>query len=266
MTDLYGRTVLASKLDKLYELHYIIEKVVPIISCSCGRVDSKYADDVKVDFIKNGQCIFCHEQPKITDMKSLLLKVPARPCIENVIPAKLNKEFANMKQKIYSQELLISKHRDTGLYYRGYNIDQDMLNHTWLENFSDNVRIMVSSPHIILQSVLMDEVAYLLNPGAITYHLVMSYITGAPGFDLLKSDTIVDKQLYMLESISTSSKNKQWQNSFIENFLNRDNKEREKARLLEHYYKQWTTDDINPDNFYSDFNKQYTLNFKLRTR
>lgn len=266
ITDINGGSTISANLDKLYERHYLIEKIVPIISCPCGRVDSKFADDVKVDFIKDGRCIFCHEKPTITETKALLLKIPEHQIVDNVIPAKLNKEFSAMKKKIFSQELLVSKRRNTGLLYQGYNIDQDMLNHTWLDNFSDNVRIMVSSPHVIHQAVLMDEVAHLLEPTAITYHLVMSYITGTPCFDLIKSGTVSDNQLYMLESISTSSKNKQWQNNFIENFLNRENKERKKARLLEHYHKQWTPEDINPDNFYRDFNRQYTLNFKLLTR
>lgn len=265
-TDINGGFNLSRHLDKLYDMHCLIEKVIPIISCSCGRVDSKFSEDVKVDFVKDGECIFCHERPKVSEIKSLLLKIPERSVSDNVIPAKLNKEFTDTKKKIYSQELLVSKRRDTGLRYRGYNIDQDMLNHTWLDNFEDVVRILVSSPHVIRQSVLMDEVAYLLNPTAVTYHLVMSYITGTPNFEQIKSGTVADKQLYMLESISTSSKNKQWQNSFIETFLNRDNKEREKAHLLEHYYKQWGNEDINPDNFYQDFNRQYTSNFKPRTR
>lgn len=266
VTDINGDLNISRCLDKLYDMHCLIEKVIPIISCPCGRVDSKFADDVKVDFVKDGKCIFCHKPPKVENINSLLLKIPERPLVNNVVPAKLNKEFADTKKKIYSQELLVSKRRNTGLCYGDYNIDQDMLNHTWLDNFADTVRILVSSPHVIHQSVLMDEVAYLLNPTATTYHLVMSYITGMPRFDLIKSGTVSDKQLYMLESISTSSKNKQWQNNFIESFLNRDNKEREKARLLEHYYNQWTTEDINPDNFYRDFNRQYTLNFKPRTR
>lgn len=266
ITDLNGVSTISSNLDKLYDKRYLIEKTVPIISCPCGRVDSKYAEDVKVDFIKDGRCIFCHEKPSIEDTKSLLLKIPERSIEDNVIPSKLNKEFREMKTKIYSQELLISKNRDTGIHYMGYNIDQDMLNHTWLNNFADDVRIMVSSPHVIHQSVLMDEVAHLLNPSGITYHLVMSYITGIPQIEQIKSGITLDKQLYMLESISTSSKTKQWQNSFIENFLNRDNKEREKARLMEHYRGQWTSDIINSDSFYRDFNRQYTLNLKLRTR
>ena len=40
VTDINGGFNLSGYLDKLYEMHCLIEKIIPIISCPCGRVDS----------------------------------------------------------------------------------------------------------------------------------------------------------------------------------------------------------------------------------
>lgn len=179
-----------SSIDKLIKNGYIFEMDTVVCFCNCGiveieesKISSCNPQNLKFEF-KNDNMYCKHCGGKCEKHKEkVLVFSPHNIKKEQIpfLPVYLNKDLKTYDNTIINSYTTISRKRNTGvsIKYNGrcYNIDIDFLWATYLANFNEKEKIIVSGNRMIYQLFLVGVIEKCLNPNSMTILFGTPYIT-----------------------------------------------------------------------------------------
>lgn len=158
----------------------LIEKEEKILNCECNKIDIVYSTINNIynyDLIefKNNKCFCksCGKECVISTQKRLFLKIDER-YVNNIqtIPRIYDENLYTIGETLKNSYFLISKNRETGIIYKGYNIDIDFVWNNYVNTFNENnIIIVTSNKHLMkvfitnyLANIFNKNVIYILHP------------------------------------------------------------------------------------------------------
>lgn len=248
---------------------YVKVKEVQKLFCPCGKVDCLDLPDLKYNFVKSidGKkvCGFCGQPCESIIEKSLVFKFPELSENEKIkiIPAKFGNKVSEFYSKLQNSEMLISKHRDTGISHeidgQIFNIDIDFVLFNFLSNINTNKRIIVGTSHVIYHMVMMHIMDHIKNKDKENVFITMPYIQGQCQIPEVPNIEDYKKQIYMLGSITKSS-DSQFNKSLFQ-LITKDRKENYLRTMYSILMQQY---DINPNiSFFDNVNAFYMNDFNM---
>lgn len=229
-----------NNIEFLINNGYIIELDSNIYTCDCGIIEieeNKIAScnpkNLKFE-LKNDEmyCKLCHSKCK-KNKEKILGFIPYHLKKEQLLflPTYLNKDIKTYENTIINSYTTISRKRDTGvsIKYNGtnYNIDIDFLWATFLANFDEEEKIVVSGNRMLYQLFLVGIVEKCLKPDSKTILLGTPYITDIKKITDDKDfiDDEILRKLGVLFNLKWSKKEKNYDNSILK-FLNNISEEK----------------------------------------
>lgn len=148
---------LSTNIDKevnmLQELHdggVLAESRVKISSCyysnpQCGKTEYQDVDNHSMGFVANkhrldvgGMCSLCNHKLESHEENALLMEIPEYSNdIVSIQTPYLKKNIEELFSGFAGQSLMISRLRETGIQWGGYNIDNDFSNYISLHSVTD---------------------------------------------------------------------------------------------------------------------------------
>ena len=187
--DNQNKDILINNIEKLVQLGYISEMVSSVYKCDCGVVEieeSKIAtcnpNNLKFTY-KDGEmyCKTCGSKCQKYSEK-ILVFTPNGIKREAIafLPDYLNRDIKTYEQTVLNSYLTISRDRNTGVQFdfngRCYNIDIDFLWATYLANFPNTEKVVVSGNKMVYQLFLVGVLEKCLQNDSKTVLLGTPYI------------------------------------------------------------------------------------------
>lgn len=154
-------------VEKMYYDEYLKIKNKEKIRCSCGRVDMLYAslNNEKLYFIQDGKmiCNSCLKECKKYNEKSLVLEIKDTKIIPSICPLYLKKDINELSKTFKSNDILISKNRDTGFELtigeEKFNIDVDFIWSNYFKLIEEKNQIYIASNHQLFNMYIINYLA-----------------------------------------------------------------------------------------------------------
>lgn len=179
-TDFDNLSKLLECIKLLDNKGLLIEKQEEILCCDCGKVDivsSTLTSHINSDLLEQKEdqyyCKACKSKCNTVNQKRLFLKINdeyVKPvlAIPNIYDDNIHTIYDMLKESVF----LISKERDTGVKYKGYNIDIDFVWNNYIGCFEEKkVVIVTGNKHLVkvfltnyLANVFNKEIIYVLHP------------------------------------------------------------------------------------------------------
>lgn len=228
--DKYNVDKLLENINTLIKEGYISEVYSNIYRCDCGvveieehKINSCNPNNLKFEYKdSNMYCKECHGTCKKYNEKILIFS-PKKIKKEQILflPNYLNKDANTYINTVLDSYTTISRKRDTGIYlnYNGtkYNIDIDFLWATYLANFTEDEKIVVSGNRMAYQLFLVGVIEKCLNPNSKTILLGTPYLTNIR--DITKDNNFIEDEIFrklvILFNIKWSKKEKNYDETIL---------------------------------------------------
>lgn len=229
-SDLQMKSQLFDKVDILASKGYIYSDKREIITCSCGKVDclkeSLYSRTGKTNYtcFDIPTCKLCQEKCKIIEKDVLLLK-PSALDIDKYFffPTYSTKDFVELNAIFNNREILISKQRNTNIYYKfgqnTYNLDVDFFWANYASLWPNKQKIILGSQRSIYPLFFVNALQKLHNPENETFTILLPYIQNKHSIDINKELESLDndktRAMYLLYSIKFKDKISNWDSNAL---------------------------------------------------
>lgn len=215
--------ILLENLKRLIRMGYVDEIISDVYRCDCGIVEIEESKihscnplNLKFEYI-NGKmyCKSCGSRCQKYSEK-LLIFTPKNIKREDIIflPNYLNKDAKTYENIVLNSYLTISRVRNTGIQMEynntNYNIDIDFLWATYLANFSEKEKIVVSGNKMSYQLFLVGMLEKCFCPDSRTILLGTPYIENIK--NILENPKFINDDIFRKLSIIFSMK---WQSKNV---------------------------------------------------
>ena len=239
---------------KLEEKGYLRRENAKVLKCECGKVEmlkeSKTREKAKL-YQQHDDSIICKQCGKIRELDKEVLVMHFPQNIEKPINSvAINRNEANdLMDRISGMKYLVSRERNTGIEYNGFNIDVDFtfLNFLNTMNFKQNV--IIGSNHVnwhmcmavALKKCLDEEAENFIVATPYVYdkdHLLPEITSRLEGRKDLK-------KVYLLSCLTWKRKSTNWSTETLKTFERCS--EEELKRILENVEnpsRQGTTEEM----------------------
>lgn len=248
---------------------YIKVKEANKLLCPCGKVDCLDLPDLQYNFAKSVDgkkvCSFCGVPCESITEKSLVFKFPELSESEQIkiVPAKFGKKVSEIYSRLQNSEMLISKHRNTGVPYeidgQSFNIDIDFVLFNFLSNINTDKRIIVGTSHVIYHMLMMHVMDHIKNKDKENIFITMPYIQGQCQIPEIPNIESYKKHIYMLGAI-TKSNDSQFNKSLFQ-LITKDRKENYLRTMYSILMQQYNMD--TNASFFDNVNAFYMNDFNM---
>lgn len=248
-------------VDRLIKTGYIFELETVIYTCNCGVVEIEEhkipsCNQQNLKFEIKGNNMYCKECGGECEkhQEKVLAFVPHNVKREQIlfVPTYLNKDLKTYDNTVINSYTTISRKRNTGISikYNGkvYNIDIDFLWATYLADFKETEKIIVSGNRMIYQLFLVGVIEKCLASNNKTVFFGTPYITNIRNItsnrDFIDDEYL--RKLAILFNLKWSKKEKNYDETILK-YLNSMSKDKRKQ-----LYDIISKDRINVDVLYDD--------------
>ena len=229
--------MLIENINLLIKKGYIRELNSNVFRCSCGIVEieenkilSCNKNNLKFEYINNLMfCKYCHSECKKYNEK-ILAFTPNDINLEEIkfLPGYLNKDAKTYDKTVINSYTTISRKRDTGIKLKfnnnTYNIDIDFLWATYLANFKEEQKIIVSGNRMLYQLFLVGVVEKCLNKNSNTILLGTPYITNIK--NIINEEKFINEEIFrkltILFNLKWSKKERNYDETILSYLKNID--------------------------------------------
>ncbi len=218
-------------VKKMYNKGLIKEKKKEIIRCDCGKIDmlsDSQNNNAKLYHSISGKlyCNSCNEECKTTIEDSLVFEIAEENDDISIIPGFYKKEISEFSKGFKGKNILISKYRDTGLYFntpnRRFNIDIDFMWSNLFDFHSEENQIYIASNHQLFLMYLINYVSKIVSNKKIIF-IVTPYIDvnlkeAKKQYNLIELKEY--KELLLLYNLKWNNKDCKWSDSNFEYLKN----------------------------------------------
>lgn len=252
-----------NNINYLIKKEYIIEMYSDVYTCGCGvieieesKISSCNPQNLKFEFRNDEMyCKICNGKCE-KNKEKILAFIPHNITKEQLLflPAYLNKDKKTYDNTIIKSYTTISRKRNTGvsIKYNGtnYNIDIDFLWATYLANFDEEEKIVVSGNRMLYQLFLVGVVEKCIKPESKTLLLGTPYITDIKSItnDVNFVEDEISRKLGILFNMKWSKKEKNFDGTILK-FLNSISEEKK-----QHLYDIISRKRTYSCSFYEDLN------------
>lgn len=218
-------------VKKMYDRGFIKEKKKEIIRCECGKIDmlsDSKNNNAKLYHTVSGKlyCNDCNKECKTYNEDSLVFEIRQENADILIVPEFYKKEIRAFSQSFNGNDILISKHRDTGFYLdtpnNHFNIDIDFLWSNLFNLYNEENQIYIASNHQLFLIYLINYISKITSHKnlifVVTPYLSVDLKKAKKQYDLVELKEY--KRLLVLYNLKWKNKDCKWSDSNFEYLKN----------------------------------------------